>query len=76
MSLKLYYDYGVEVALSTTCDFLHKSGFSCQKMFMIAKQRDEYLRTVFTLDVSVYKPDILVFLNETGADRRNAMRKY
>ena len=70
------YKHGVVVALSTICDFLHKSGFSCQKMVMIAKQMDEYLRTVFTLDVSVYKPEMLVFLNETGADQRNAMRKY
>ena len=70
------YKHDVVVALSTIWDFLHKSGFSCQKMVMIAKQRDEYLRTVFTLDVSVYKPEILVFLNETGADQRNAKRKY
>ncbi len=69
-------DYGVNIGLSTICHFLHKSGFSHQKMVLIAKQRDEYLRTVFTVDVSLYKPEMLVFLDETGADRRNTMRKY
>ena len=33
------------------------------------------MRQKFILDVSVYDPDILIFLDETGADRRNMLRK-
>ena len=69
-------DYGVEVGLSTICQFLHRSGFSRQKMVLIAKQRDEHLRAVFAMDVSLYSPEMFVFLDETGADRRNTIRKY
>ena len=56
--------------------FLRKSGLIRQKMVVIAQQRDEYLRAKFKIDVSLYKPEMLVFLDETGADRRNATRKH
>ena len=72
----LYCDYAVNIGLSTICQFLHKNGFSRQRMVLIAKQRDEYLRATFATDVSCYKREMLVFLDETGADRRNTMRKY
>ena len=39
-------------------------------------QRDEFLRQQYVSDVSVYSPEMLVFLDETGADCQNAMRKY
>jgi len=55
---------------------LYKSGFSYQKMTLIAKQRDELLRVTFANDVSVYNPKMIVFVDETGADRRNMLRKY
>ena len=42
----------------------------------LPKQRDEFIRQQFALDVSVYKPEMLVFIDETGADRRNVLRKY
>ena len=70
------FTYGVEVSLSTICQFLHKSGFSHQKMVLIAKQRDEQLRAIFTMDVSLYSSEMFVFLDETGADRWNTIRKY
>ena len=39
-------------------------------------QQDEALRQKFICGVSVYSSDMLVFLDETGADRRNTSRKY
>ena len=41
-----------------------------------ATQRDEFLRKQFISDVSVYNPDMLVFIDETGADRRNLLRSH
>ena len=39
-------------------------------------QRDEFLRQQYISDVSVYSPEMLVFIDETGTDRRNGLRKY
>ena len=46
------------------------------KMITTASQRDEFLREQFISDVSVYNPDMLVFIDETGADRRNLLRSH
>ena len=66
----------LEVDTSTICRFLHNSGFTRQKLRLVALQRDKFLRQKIMLDVSVYQPDMFVFLDETGADRRNIIRKY
>ena len=56
--------------------FLHKSGFSRQKMTLIARQCDDFLRRQFITDVSVYKSKMIIFLDETGVDRRDTIRKH
>ena len=66
----------IEVDISTICRFIHESGFTHQKLWLVAVQRDEFLRQQFTTDVSVYKPEMFVFIDETGADRRNILRRY
>lgn len=38
-------------------------------------QRDNYFRQKYATDVSEYQPEMLVFLNETGADHRNSVRQ-
>ena len=75
---KLLEETGTEVNSSTVCRFLHQSGFSRQKMILNAKQRSDFLRAKYLLDVSIYKnsPELLVFIDETGADRRDSMRKF
>ena len=42
----------------------------------MVKQRDEDLRMAFANDVSMYDSEMLVFIDETGADRRNTIKKY
>lgn len=42
----------------------------------VAIQRDEFLRQKYIVDMLVYNPDMLIFLDETGTDRRNILRKY
>lgn len=64
------------VDISTICRFLLNNGLTRQKLCLVATQRDEFTRQQYILDVSVYKPEMLVFLDETGADRRNVLRKY
>ena len=53
---------GIEVDVSTICKFLHKNCITRQKMRVSALQRDEFIRQKFINDVSVYNPDMLVFL--------------
>ena len=66
---------GVEVADSTICEFL-RVGFTRQKIKLVAKQRDESLRTQYIIDVSLLEPDMFIFVDETGADRRDTLCKY
>ena len=66
----------VELAQSTICQFLHRHNFSRQNMHITATQRDEVLRLHFAGELSVYKSEMFVFLDETGTDRRDALRKY
>ena len=66
----------VELAQSTICQFLHNYKFSRQKMQVTAKQRDEVLRASFASELSVYSSSMFIFLDETGTDRRDTMRKY
>ena len=66
----------LQVDTSTICKFLHQSGFTHQKLWLVVFQRDNFLRQKFALDVSLYRPDMLIFLDEIGSDRRNILRKY
>lgn len=52
------------------------SGFTHQKLCIVALQRDTVLRQTYIQDVSVYTPDMLIFLDETGADRKDTVRRY
>lgn len=76
--LKLSEETGTVVDESTICRFLHKSGFTRQKMIITAKQRNKFLRCGYMLDMTIYKghPEFFVFIDETGTDRRDSMRKY
>ena len=51
-------------------------GFTHQRLRTVALQQDEFLREQFTIDVSLYSPDMFIFIDETGADKRNSLRKY
>ena len=45
-------------------------------MKLIARQRDEFTRAIYAAEVSLYNPEMFIFLDETGSDRCNALRKY
>ena len=67
---------GLQLAESTIRQFLHAQGFTRQKMQLIAQQRDEELRSIFAAEMCIYKPEMFIFFDETGCDRRNALRRY
>ena len=66
----------LEVNISTICRFLHANGCTRQKLSIVASQRDHALRQQYISDVSVYHPDMFIFLDETGADCRDKVRRY
>ena len=35
-----------------------------------------YLGAQFSIDVSLYKPEMLILIDETGSDCRNRLRRY
>ena len=45
---------------------LHASGFTRQRLQIVASQLDKSLRLQFSFNVSVYSPKMFVFVDETG----------
>lgn len=47
-------------------------------MTLVAKQRSEVQRAEYLHDMYVFygHPEMLVFVDETGADRRNCLRRF
>ena len=76
LQTELKYLTGTEVATSTICQFLYKNGFSRQKMRIAASQRDADLRSRYVSELSVYKAEMFIFLDETGTDRRDVLRRH
>ena len=60
--------HGMELVLPTICKFLHRSSqnFSRQRMRISAIQRDEALRASFANELSMYRANMFVYLDETG----------
>lgn len=73
---ELAWQFGLDVSASSLCNFLRKSNFRKTKMQLIALQRDRELRAIFETEVSVYDCKTIVFIDETGCDRRDAVRRY
>ncbi len=65
----------LDVSVSGICRFLHANGFTHQRLQTCALQRNECLRQQYITDMSVYSPEMLIFVDETGTDRRNTIRK-
>lgn len=67
---------GTDVDESTICRFLKQFFFSRKKMRLVAIQCSEELRARYLSEVVLYNPNMLVFADETGSNRKDAMRKF
>ena len=65
---------GLAVSAGCLCKFLHKFGFTHQHLSKYAIQRSDCLRARFAQNVSLYSPDMMIFLDETAPDRRGALQ--
>ena len=61
---------------ATICRAIKRLGLSRKKMRRVALQRCELKRAEFISEVLEFDPSMLVFVDETGSDRRNSVRKY
>jgi transposase len=76
IQIKLESVFGVYVSVSTICRTLKRMGCTRQAMHHVALQQSECLRAKFMAEVSIYDPNMLVWIDESGCDRRNTIRKY
>ena len=67
---------GIEVSEATVCRLLQRHGFTQKKVRQTALQRSTYLRGYFMSQVLLYNRQMFVWLDETGCDNCNYVRKY
>jgi hypothetical protein len=76
MKFKLHESTGKWVHVSTICRTIHKNSFTRKKVQVIALQRSEEARVQFMAEVSASKPDMLIWVDVTGSDRRKTIRQF
>ena len=64
------------VSVSTVCRSLKRIGLTRQKITHVALQQSEIKRTSFTAEMAAIDPSMILWIDETGCDRRNSLRKY
>ena len=67
--------FGIEVSPSTVCRLLRTYGFTRKKIQQVASQRCATLRGAFMAQCSLLHVDMFVWIDETGSDARNHIRK-
>ena len=73
---ELRFAFNQEVSEASICKLLKKNNFSRRKLQLIALQHDEDIRALFIADVAIFSQHSFVFVDETGCDRRDAIRRY
>ena len=67
---------GITVSGSTVCKVLHRNGFTRKKLVKVATQRSTEHRRAFMANILQYPRDFQVWVDETGSDRRDQLRKF
>ena len=66
----------VDVSVSTICRLLQRYGITRKKIRQVAIQRNDALRGAFIAQCCLLNPNMLVWVDETGTDRRDNIRRY
>ena len=64
------------VHCSTLCRTAKRLGLTKQKMKRVAIRRSDVIRAEYMSEMSAFDPNMLVFIDETGSVKRNAVREY
>ena len=67
---------GTEPSITTIFRTLQKFGFTRKKIQRIALQRSEILCCEYMAEIAAFDTSMLIFVDETGCDKRNALRKF
>ena len=73
---KLYDHFGATVSVATICKTLRRMGCCRRVIRHIALQRSDELRGRFMAEISIYEPEMIIWIDESGCDRRNSTRKF
>jgi len=79
---ELYEAFGVIVSAATICRTLQLMGCTRQVIRSVAIQQSDAIqpsdamRAKFVAEISIYDPSMFLWLDESGCDRRNTLRKY
>ena len=68
--------FGVPVSIPTICRTLKRMGCCRRVIQHVAMQRSDEQRAYFMTDISAYDPGMIIWIDESGCDRRNSMRKF
>ena len=71
-----YDAFHLRVSPSTICRLLRKRGITRKKIKQVALQRRETLRGAFMAHFFLSKREMFVWVDETGSDARNSLRKF
>ena len=67
---------GIVVDVSTICCTIRKLGLSRQRITHIALQQSEVKRVEYVAEMSAFDPSTIVWIDETGCDRRSTLRYF
>ncbi|XP_065891697.1 uncharacterized protein [Dysidea avara] len=67
---------GIVVDVSTICRTIRKLGLSRQRITHIALQQSEVKRVEYVAEMSAFDPSTIVWIDETGCDRRSTLRYF
>ena len=73
---ELFCATGTWVDCATVCRTLKRLGFSRKKIRYVALQQSEEQRITFMAEMVALNPQMLIWIDETGCERRNLIRKF
>ena len=76
IQIQLLQTTGTNASAATLCRTLRRLGFTRKKLKFVALQRSDILRAEYQSEVSLFDHSMLIFVDESGCDARNASRKY
>ena len=67
---QLYNATGTWVHIFTICRTVHRLGFTRKRLQYIALQRSDELRAQYMAEISVFDPSMLIWVDESGFQRK------
>ena len=76
LQTELYDLTGTWVHVSTICRTVQRLGLTRKKVQLVALQCSMEMQARFMAEISIFDPQMLVWVDETGSARRNSVRTY